>query len=236
MAAPADASFDPARGVWADDPMGNVLNSSSTIRVVLPDGLTDMEAAAKRFIQHLTPEMHRKLDDAIQTLVFAPLGGLQMVCSKNSDLSRLLARPLVDQTAAFLADHLPAADVAEVELSAAAAKGKPLEYHIQKFYHRAAPLVQAPHGRDQTTYLLHPASPASLQITAAASHVLSEVELVPGTGPTDLTLLREQGFLMPSELASLLSLCQSAYGELAHAPAVSPHARFDVQEWLPLQT
>ena len=30
--------------------------------------------------------------------------------------------------------------------SAAAAKGKPLEYHIQKFFHRAAPLVQAAAG------------------------------------------------------------------------------------------
>jgi hypothetical protein len=236
LAAPADVAYDPSRLDLSDDAMGNVLSSSVTVRVVLPDGVRDMEAAALQFVQQLTPEMYRRLDEAVQTLVLAPLGGLQAICQRNSDLGRLLAGPLVDQTAAFLAEHLPTADVAEVELSAAAANGKPLEYHIQKFYRRAAPLVQAPQGRDQATFLLHPNGPASLQLAAAAQKVLSDIELVPGSGPTDLTLCREQGFLSAADLTQLLSLCQAAYTEVAHAPSSSPHARFDVQEWLPLHT
>src|SRR5262249_46478953 len=117
-----------------------------------------------------------------------------------------------------------------------AAKGKPLEHHIQKFYHKAAPLVQAPHGRDQFTFLLHPNGQAAMQLAQAAQRVLNDVELVPGSGPTDLTVCREQGFLSTTDLASLLGLCHAAYDEVAHVPAHSPHARFDVQEWLPLQT
>jgi hypothetical protein len=41
--------------------------------------------------------------------------------------------------------------------------------------------------------------------------------------------------LTASDLAPLLTLCQAAYTETCHAPPASPHARFDVQEWLPLE-
>jgi hypothetical protein len=63
---------------------------------------------------------------------------------------------------------------------------------------------------------------------------LTNVELIPSAGPTEMTFCVEQGFLLPDELGSLLDTCRLAYAEFVQSPATSPHSRFDVPEWLPL--
>jgi hypothetical protein len=63
---------------------------------------------------------------------------------------------------------------------------------------------------------------------------IPNLSLVPSSSPTDLTFCREQGYLAHDDLCKLLPLCQSAYGEMAVSAATSPHARFDVPEWMPL--
>ena len=101
---------------------------------------------------------------------------------------------------------------------------------------KAAPML-APKGHsNQATYLLHPPGAASESFAAEALRALPELSLVPSVSPTDLTFCREQGFLAHDELRGLLPLCHAAYEELAANPALSPHARFDVPEWLPLDT
>ena len=41
--------------------------------------------------------------------------------------------------------------------------------------------------------------------------------------------------LTDQELASLLKPCRAAYEPAASAQLTSPHARFDVTDWLPLE-
>ena len=87
---------------------------------------------------------------------------------------------------------------------------------------------------NQNAYLLHPPGDASQQFAVEALKILPNLSTVPSASPTDLTFCREQGFLSHEELRNLLPLCQSAYWELNVSPAQSPHARFDVSEWMPL--
>jgi hypothetical protein len=47
--------------------------------------------------------------------------------------------------------------------------------------------------------------------------------------------LSEQGRLTVRELAALLKPCRAAYESVANSPVTSPHARFDVTDWLPLE-
>jgi hypothetical protein len=47
--------------------------------------------------------------------------------------------------------------------------------------------------------------------------------------------LCEQGGLALEELKSLLQPCHAAYEAAAATPLTSPHARFDVVDWLPLE-
>ncbi|MFL5341930.1 MAG: hypothetical protein ACJ8F7_17425 [Gemmataceae bacterium] len=241
LAEPADPSFDagrleysPGRSPLPGDSFGNIFQGTTTVRIVLPDGATNLEQAAFNFVAELQPEHYRKLDEAIQAIVLAPLGGLQPICQKNSDLARLLAAPLIDQTAAYLSDLLPITDVAQAEATGTK-DGRPLAEQIEHEFRRAEPLLRGRGGRHQVAYLLHPAGEAGAAFAAEAARVLPDLQLVPGSMQSDLTFCREQGFLQHGELQPLLTLCRQAYADAAGTPSQSPHARFDVPEWLPLE-
>ena len=53
-------------------------------------------------------------------------------------------------------------------------------------------------------------------------------------GQADLMFCREQGYLTPEDMRSLLQTCRKAYEETAVVPNASPHARFDITDWVPL--
>jgi hypothetical protein len=50
-----------------------------------------------------------------------------------------------------------------------------------------------------------------------------------------MTFCREQSGISQAEFQKMLDLCRMSYQELAPQPATSPHARFDVMEWVPLE-
>ena len=50
----------------------------------------------------------------------------------------------------------------------------------------------------------------------------------------DLTVSREQDYLRNADLAEMLKNCREAYRDLRRTAATSPHARFDIPEWMPL--
>jgi hypothetical protein len=53
-------------------------------------------------------------------------------------------------------------------------------------------------------------------------------------GQADLMFCREQPGLGTEDLERLLASCRDAYRETATNPPSSPHARFDIQDWTPL--
>jgi hypothetical protein len=224
-----------ARSPLPQDSFGNIFRACSTIRVVLPDRTGNLEEAAREFVLSLQEDDYQRLDEALQTLVLAPLGGLQPICEKHGDLGRFLTAPLIDQTAAFLSELLPITDVAQAELSAAAHSGRGLNEHLQKIIGRAAPLAITEGFGPAVTYLLHPGSEASQQVAGEAQRILPELQLLAGSSSHDLTFCREQGCLTHSQLENHLPLCRIAYRQITHNPAQSPHARFDVPEWQPLE-
>jgi hypothetical protein len=240
LAEPADAAHEHnGQDTTSDsslpgDSFGTLFQGASTVQVVLPEGATTLEQAAMQCVLQVKPEDYVRLDEAIQTLVLAPLGGLHAICQKNSDLSRLMGGPLVEQTAAVLGDLLPVSDVAEAEISAATRKGQALSMRIKRIYDEAIPMVQPRGARYQTAYLLHPTSSASQRFAADARALIPDLEVVPSASHTDLTICREQGYLSSSDMNSLLASCRAAYEEAGNAPSASPHARFDIAEWLPL--
>src|SRR5262249_54155004 len=126
------------------------IRESSTNRVVLPQGDTELEQAARRFLRTLTPEHWTQLDQAVGELVLAARGGLLKMCLDAADVVRYFAAPLLSQAIACLSDHLPITDVAQVEASAGAGLlDRIIAYHAQ-----AVPLLtrvesnqQAPHTR-----------------------------------------------------------------------------------------
>jgi hypothetical protein len=227
------------------------IRASATTRVVLPAGEADLERAAERFLDTLTPDQWAQLDQALQDQVLSAQGGLHAALTRG-DLLRHVLRPLQDQAASFLSGSLPITDVAQVEFlqgddGAAAVQGR-----IREYYDNAAPLAHAAAGpapeqngsgtngsghpapAGPQSFLLIPASDAGRQFGELAQKALPGLHLVNVPGQADLMFCREQGGLGGEDVERILKTCRPAYEEVANAPVASPHARFDIQDWSPL--
>jgi hypothetical protein len=152
----------------------------------------------------------------------------------GGDLVRSLVLPLLDEASSFLSAFLPVTDVAQVELASAEALGGDLGVQIPEYLARAAPLIGGTDGGHQTAFLLVPASDAGKVFGEEAQRIVPEIQLVRVPGQAHLMFCREQGFLSADDLQRVLGNCRAAYEEAVLAPQVSPHARFDIVDWLPL--
>ena len=117
-----------------------ISRTSPTSRVVLPEGETDLERAAARFVATLTAEHWGVLDQTMQDEVLAPRGGLTQASFASNDLHRHLIGPLVDRAANCLAQYLPVTDVAQVEMAAAEGDPEAMARRMQVSLESASPL------------------------------------------------------------------------------------------------
>ncbi len=220
-----------------------VTRQSRTARVVLPEGEEHLEAASLTFLRTLADEQWRNLDRDLTERVLEPRGGLYHACMNGGDLIKYFAVPMVHETGLILGQHLPVMDVADIlrkEISQmlAGAKGqgrKIVSEQTQIYLERATPpLYRAGKDVQEFTFLLTPASPSGKTFAEAALHVVPSLQVVRVSGQANLMFLREQAGVTPLEFARHLKPCKSAYEAAAHVPNLSPHARFDILDWLPL--
>jgi hypothetical protein len=215
------------------DPFWEAVQGTSTAVISLPFGLEDLEETAAQFVDSLTPEHLLQLDEVLQDKVLAPLGDLLSACTGNMNLMKHLGRPLVEQAAEYLGAILPIRDVAQVEYTTA--QGTDIAEKLRQTYAGAAPTVGGAEDDWQAAYLLVPDSEAGQTLADEAEELVRGLQPVTTTALTELTVCRESGGLTHAELAQLLNLGRMAYQEKAPQPTTSPHARFDVMEWLPLE-
>jgi eukaryotic-like serine/threonine-protein kinase len=211
-----------------------LIRHSSTARVILPEGQDDLEKAALRFLQSLPPEDWPQLDKELYEQVLQPQGGLHGACI-SGDLTRQIATPLLEAASTYLGQRLPVMDVAQILKSEAengAAGG--LQEQLRDYLERAAPRLAGKDAKQQTEMLLLPASPAGKALGEALTEFFPEVKLVRVPGQADLMFLREHGGIGAADLEPLLRISRAAYSDAATTPATSPHARFDISDWLPL--
>jgi hypothetical protein len=209
-----------------------MIRETQTARPVLPRGETDLGEAAARFISTLTEEQWGQLDQLLHDQVLAPRGGLHRACLATGDIGRLLAQPLQDQAALCLAEHLPVTDVAQAELTSGS--GQTVADKISASLNMAAPSIAASNDENQQAFLLIPAGDHGKRFGEVAKEAMSSINLVKVPGQADLMFCREQGHLPPADVQRIFRVCRHAYEETAVAPGVSPHARFDILDWVPL--
>ena len=222
------------------------IRQSATARVVLPDAEQDLERAAIRFLQSLTPEQWVNLDKELHERILVQRGGLNGACTQSGDLSRILAVPLMTEAIQILSEHLPIMDVAQIlanEFGLTCDAGALLNPtanpklgdQARTYLDRAAPLVSTKQDNErQQAFLLVPASPAGKALGEAVRNVVPEIKLVRVPGQADLMFCREQGFLGVEELRQLLRSSRKAYDAVVGSPPTSPHSRFDIVDWVPL--
>lgn len=87
---------------------------------------------------------------------------------------------------------------------------------------------------DAHAFLLIPASDAGKEFGEEAKRLLPELHLVNVPGQADLMFCREQPALTVEDLEVMLKSCRNAYHEASLVPQSSPHSRFDISDWAPL--
>ncbi len=218
------------------------IRQSDTARVVLPGGQDDLEQAALTFLLGLKSEQWLQLDRELHEKVLEPQGGLNGACM-NGDLTRQMALPLLEGATQFLNHHLPIMDVAQIikneveagESAMADSSASSLREQTEDYLVRSVSPWQTKHGRGRHQFLLIPASNAGKALGEAVLDSFPELRLVRVPGQSDLMFLCEQGNLTYDDLTTLLKPCRAAYDGAAGAQVTSPHARFDVIDWLPLE-
>ena len=220
----------------------DTIRQSDTARVVLPNHQDDLEQAAVCFLEDLKPDQWLQLDRELHENVLEPQGGLVGACM-NGDLTRQMAVPLIEGTTRFLDQHLPIMDVAQIikneveagESALADDASGTLREQTQDYLDRAASPWRNKHGRKAHQLLLIPASNAGKGLCDSMASLFSDLKLVRVPGQSDLMFLCEQGGLTAEELAPLFKSCRTAYENANGSQLTSPHARFDVTDWLPLE-
>jgi hypothetical protein len=219
------------------------IRQSATARVVLPEGEVDLERAALRFLRRLSSEQWAQLDQALQERVLTPLGGLHTACVSSGDLSRYLALPLMNEAVSCLSEHLPVTDVAEsLRSSNQGSENRSQEESLlipdswlNDCWNSAVPVVAGRDASNQHTYLLIPASEAGKALGEAVRKKIPDMKVVKAPNQSDLMFCREQGCLSLEDLMRFLHPCLSAYEASTNVPNTSPHARFDVVDWVPIE-
>jgi hypothetical protein len=110
-----------------------------------------------------------------------------------------------------------------------------LKEQTQEYLDRSASPWVSKGGQRKHQFLLIPVSNAGKTLSETIMESFPDLKPVRVPGQTDLMFLTEQGCLTEQDLASLLKPCRAAYESASGAPVTSPHARFDVTEWLPLE-
>jgi hypothetical protein len=203
-------------------------------RVVLPDGATDLEAAARQFIDSLETKQWDELDEYLQEQVLNKNGNLHQLCATNRDLTRPLGLPLLEGASEFLGKLLPVTDVCEAEYSTAAAQDIDLSAQLRAYHHLATPSLNSRKVGREYSFLLMPSSEAGKQLGKVARDTLNKLHVIQVANQTDLVVCREQAELALEDLHDMLEPCHPAYLTASTTPLTTPHNRCDVHDWIPL--
>src|SRR5207244_8676363 len=133
---------------------------------------------ADQFVNTLGIGQRIQLDQALQEQLLGPSGGLYACCAGTSDPVKHLAGPLLNHAAAFLDQHLPITDVAQVELEAAKEAKQELGEQARDYHGRATAMVAGSDPTHQFSYVLVPATEAGRAYGEAAEKALGELQVV----------------------------------------------------------
>jgi serine/threonine protein kinase len=236
LAAPHTSAEMHPNSALSDDAAAiqTTLQMTNTIRVVLPNGEERIDRAAGEMVASLTVADRIRLDQVLHKLVLEPRGGILGLSKSVANTPKHLAPALIDQTAAFLAEQLPAEDVTAIEAVATRNRPDGVAKRMDGYVRAAAAHVTASPS-DAMLYVTVPDSTSGRQYGEAVSAAYpGAMSIVIPNHCSDLLFCREQDWLRQSDLRDLVSTCWDAYATACETVESSPHVRFDVPHWMPL--
>ncbi len=209
------------------------VDSNASVGILLPKGNSDIPSAACDLVDRLRDRDWARLEEVLQTLVVQPSGGLIPICLLSSDLQRDLAQPLIEQGAAFLGSLVKFQGV--FDLLNGFQNSQQSQEVFEQLLHPAEPSLGGADSKEKI-YLIVPHKPDLQTTTLRAKSRINDIEWINlPESSSEWLLIRERNNLRVEDLQELLTMCKDAYSQLSGHIATSPHARFDIQEWLPLE-
>jgi hypothetical protein len=201
---------------------------SPTVEILLPDGGEEIEWAAKRFVETISPADIDQLDQTLQVLVLQPAGGLYQACQKSSTAIEEVGPHLVDQASAFLSTLLPFQEVTDFHN----ARGEGWESRLKRANDRAIPTVHG-HLPQEWRFALLPDTPAADALGHIVEQAFPNTQTIRVPRSNEIAFCREIR-LSIDDVRDAVKDCRPTYDTHARRLSVSPHARFDLIEWVPL--
>ena len=236
-----ESHLQPSQGVAIAQQYSSTLLRGATTgmdsHIVWPEGAADLETAAELFLDRIPSEQWAELDVVLQEQVLTPLGGLGNICiqSFRDDLTRVLGSPLLEITAEFLGRLLPVTDVCSAEATSAENMEIDLPAQLRAYYHLARPSFRSTEEDNDEGFLVLPDSDAGKAMAQLARKDLPDVHVIHVPDQTNMLICREKANVGPAELKRFLETCEPAYLFAATSPLTTPHARCDINDWIPLE-
>jgi hypothetical protein len=208
-------------------------STRAAVGTLLPKNNPNIQSAACELVDRLQEKDWARLEEVLQTLVIQPSGGLIPICIQSNDLGRDLVLPLVEQGSAFLGSLVRFNGVFDALRDVQ--KAQQSEEAFEKLLAPAEPSLGGADSEERV-YLIVPKKKDLQTTVLRTKSKMNDVEWISlPESSSEWLVIRERNCLRIQDLQELLSMCREAYTQLSGHIGTSPHARFDVQEWLPLE-
>ncbi|MEZ6140070.1 MAG: tubulin-like doman-containing protein [Zavarzinella sp.] len=208
----------------------DLLPTNNTV-TLLPGAENNLEWAAITFVDSLTPDQIELMEDTLQSLILLPKGGLYGACQINADGVQQLAESLVDQTAVYLHQFLTQKELHEFSNHEIPGGWKQV---VIDSFEKSIPDLPGSPELEQWFFVI-PDHSDTQPIEEIARHLYPGVKVARSPRGTEIAFYKEQ-ILNFHEISNLTKHYLLAYLERSAGLNSSPHARFDVLEWLPLSS
>ncbi|HEY3789473.1 MAG TPA: tubulin-like doman-containing protein, partial [Urbifossiella sp.] len=200
-------------------------------RLILPEGCSNLDDAADRFLNGLNPADVLALDQSLQQETSRKFRGLAAVCLKPLEKGPLFRELLLARSREFLDAKLDSADPAAVFFRNRS--GGPDDYPlIGEAYKGAIPEMIGYSGKqpDELAILAAPAGVEGDRFRSLVAAALPGVEFTPAALPEDIVFYREFPRLEMTDLPQLGEHARTA--SEAIGPDHPLHSRIDIP-WTP---
>lgn len=197
---------------------------------LLPEECRTIDDAANRVVHSISWSDAQELDHAIQSSVAKRLGGLARACLTTADAPQKFSAIIGTVARDCLTPRVDASGAADAFVSAYGGISAAAQV-LANAVDAAAPLLGNAGSSESAAWELPPGH-LSDQLAQTAT-IESQFEITQSTGPVDsITVIRERRVACITELPHFGRAACEAFDLVCRADGSTPHARFDIDEWL----
>ncbi len=202
---------------------------------LLPAGCRTLTEAVSKILDALTDDELREINGRVQALIGQKFGAQVHVCTAPAHLFKDLEEEILREVTAFAEAPLGRAQAAELYLQQGGQEANMLA-ELSGAFDQAAPELFGARlaAENEFCVVAVPPGPEGDHFNRLVRRAVSDRQLIRASGTDDIVFYREVPRLALADLPQLGPAAQEAYRQALAAEQMTPHARTDVAEWLPV--